>query len=288
MQCPQCGFENRDDARFCKRCGHELPGASPHVLSNCPACGAALKPGAHFCARCGQALAPPSARQPVPSPVQSVPPVPPIPVPAYRDAPMPSPIPSVEVAGSSTPKPSPAKRTERSTVGWLLALTALGLMFCLSCCGVLILGLLPALNDTPPTAISGDPAGHDITILVREAYLNENLVAILPEKGLQNASLDVQPNNLLVTTAKFDLVFVSLELKIVARLSVVDGEIEVSIEDIVAGGSDLMQFLNMDEVTLGKNFTRALREQLENELGEGSRLLDITTDEEHIILRARL
>lgn len=288
MQCPQCGFENRDDARFCKRCGHELPGASLHVLSNCPACGAALKPGAHFCARCGQALAPPSARQPVPSPVQSVPPVPPISVPAYRDAPMPSPIPSVEVAGSSTPKPSPAKRMERSTVGWLLALTALGLMFCLSCCGVLALGLLPALNDTPPTAISGDPAGHDITILVREAYLNENLVAILPEKGLQNASLDVQPNNLLVTTARFDLVFVSLELKIMARLSVVDGEIEVSIEDIVAGGSDLMQFLNMDEVTLGKNFTRALREQLENELGEGSRLLDITTDEEHIILRARL
>ncbi|MBN1921954.1 MAG: zinc ribbon domain-containing protein [Anaerolineae bacterium] len=283
MQCPQCGFENREDARFCKRCGHVLQGASPPVILTCPVCGAALKPGARFCARCGHECTPrPGSASPQEH--QPVQPAAPVPVSADRDAIRPP----VKLVGSGLSKPANAKRAERSIVGWWLALVALGLMFCLSCCGVLALGLLPGLNDTPPAAILGDPNGHDITILVREAYLNENLVAILPEKGLKDASLDVQPNNLLMTTANFDLVFVSLELKIMARLSVVDGEIVVSIEDIVAGGSDLMQFLNMDEVTLGKNFTRALREQLENELGEGSRLLDITTDEEHIILKARL
>ncbi|MBP8864448.1 MAG: zinc ribbon domain-containing protein, partial [Anaerolineae bacterium] len=49
MQCPQCGFENRDDARFCKRCGQSLPGASAVAPPLCPACGAAVKPGARFC-----------------------------------------------------------------------------------------------------------------------------------------------------------------------------------------------------------------------------------------------
>lgn len=284
MQCPQCGFENRDDARFCKRCGHGLQAVSPSAPSHCPACGAVLKPAARFCARCGQAIELPSARQLAQPSAQSVLPTPPIAASAYREPPM---IP-VGTISSGVSKPSPDKRTERGAVKWLLALVALGLMFCLSCCGVLALGLLPSLSDTPPVAIAGDPTGHDITILVRESYLNENLKAFLPEKGLQDASLDIQPNNLLVTTADFNLVFVSLELKIVARLSVVDGEIQVSIEEIAAGGRDLMQFLDMDEVTLGENFTRALREQLENELGEGSQLLDISTDEEHIILRARL
>lgn len=294
MQCPQCGFENRDDARFCKRCGHGLEAATPSKAvpsppSHCPACGAALKPAARFCARCGQALEPPSARQPAPSPLQSVVPASPTAAPAYREPPgWVQPMIPVGTAISGASGPSPDNHTERGAMKWLLALVALGLMFCLSCCGVLALGLLPSLSDAPPPAISGDPTGHDISILVRESYLNENLVAFLPEKGLQDASLDIQPNNLLVTTADFNLVFVSLELKIVARLSVVDGEIQMSIEEIAAGGRDLMQFLDMDEVTLGENFTRALREQLENELGEGSQLLDITTDEEHIILRARL
>jgi len=274
MQCPQCGFENRDDARFCKRCGQSLPGASAVAPPLCPACGAAVKPGARFCARCGRPLASPAPQ--VAPPFQS-----PRPAPA-------APQPTVSADARDLPAPLPSQPPARGTARWLFPFIALALMACLSCCGVLAVGVLPALGETPPAALVRDLAGPDIAILVRESYLNRNLTAILPDKGLKEASLDVQPGNLIVTTARFDVLFVTLELKIVARISVVNGEIVIEVQEISTGGRNLMDFLGLSEVTVGENFTGALRQQLENELGAGSQLLDISTDEDHIILKARL
>lgn len=60
MQCSQCGFENRPDARFCKQCGTLLSTESA-IDVTCPACGAALRPGARFCRQCGRPLAGPAS-----------------------------------------------------------------------------------------------------------------------------------------------------------------------------------------------------------------------------------
>ncbi len=275
MQCPRCGFQNRDDARFCKRCGYGFQVLPLSTPSLCPACGATLKADARFCARCGQALAAQPSRQPAPQTVPAM-----VSPPVHREPPV---TPAV-----IAPKPASSQQAKHSSGRWFWAFVAAALMFCMSCCAVLGLALIPSLSDMPPVVISGDPTGHDITIMVRESYLNRNLSAVLPNKGLKDATLDVQPDNLLVTTANFDLLFISMELRIVARLSIVGGEIHVSIEEVATGGRNLMELLGMDDITVGENFTRALREQLENELGEGSQLLDIITDEDHIILKARL
>ncbi|MFQ5984604.1 MAG: adenylate/guanylate cyclase domain-containing protein [Alphaproteobacteria bacterium] len=50
MQCPNCRFENPDDARFCAECGAGLEQA-------CPACGASVQSGQKFCRNCGHKLA---------------------------------------------------------------------------------------------------------------------------------------------------------------------------------------------------------------------------------------
>jgi class 3 adenylate cyclase/tetratricopeptide (TPR) repeat protein len=60
MNCPSCGTENPERAKFCMSCGAPLP-------TGCPSCGAANPAGAKFCIECGTALtgatqAPPSAR----------------------------------------------------------------------------------------------------------------------------------------------------------------------------------------------------------------------------------
>lgn len=58
MRCPQCDFENRDGARFCKHCGGSLPAGGPEEAGPvCVHCGAALKPAARFCKRCGEPVA---------------------------------------------------------------------------------------------------------------------------------------------------------------------------------------------------------------------------------------
>ncbi len=49
MQCPECQFENREDAKFCKECGNNLELA-------CSGCGIVYEIGSKFCDECGLSL----------------------------------------------------------------------------------------------------------------------------------------------------------------------------------------------------------------------------------------
>lgn len=49
MICPECQFENRDGAKFCKECGSKLE-------IQCPSCGFQYQPGSKFCDECGHDL----------------------------------------------------------------------------------------------------------------------------------------------------------------------------------------------------------------------------------------
>src|SRR5215510_15031488 len=51
MQCPRCGSDNREGAKFCNEC------AAP-LLLRCPACGTENRPGAKFCDACAAPFAP--------------------------------------------------------------------------------------------------------------------------------------------------------------------------------------------------------------------------------------
>lgn len=131
MQCPNCGFDNRPDARFCKQCGYSLtatPTAAVSTVTVCPHCGAPLKAGVRFCSRCGQSASgtPPAAPVP-PSPQYTAPQaVPPL-VPAAVTPPPAGTKPGL-VMGASAPA-----RPRRFPWVWLL----IG--------GVVILGIIAVL-----------------------------------------------------------------------------------------------------------------------------------------------
>jgi ribosomal protein L40E len=52
MDCPKCRFENREGAKFCKKCGAKFE----HI---CPQCNNPLAPDSLFCDECGYDLQPP-------------------------------------------------------------------------------------------------------------------------------------------------------------------------------------------------------------------------------------
>ena len=61
MLCLHCQSENRDIARFCRRCGS-------HLGAQCPHCSQSIPPGSIFCDQCGQPLNPAfTAQKPVPN-----------------------------------------------------------------------------------------------------------------------------------------------------------------------------------------------------------------------------
>jgi hypothetical protein len=60
MNCPKCGAENSDGAKFCSKCGQSLavaipePVSAPPPVATCPSCKTPKKEGAIFCGSCGQ------------------------------------------------------------------------------------------------------------------------------------------------------------------------------------------------------------------------------------------
>ena len=49
MKCPECQFENREDAKFCNECGHKFD-------VTCPECKSSNRVGSKFCDECGLKL----------------------------------------------------------------------------------------------------------------------------------------------------------------------------------------------------------------------------------------
>ena len=58
MKCPKCQFENREEARFCLKCGEKLE-------LQCPQCGKTLPIEAEFCDECGHDLTEPKETIPI-------------------------------------------------------------------------------------------------------------------------------------------------------------------------------------------------------------------------------
>ena len=57
MKCPECLFDNREGAKFCKKCGAKLD-------LICPKCNALLSPDSLFCDECGSKLSLPLEQVP--------------------------------------------------------------------------------------------------------------------------------------------------------------------------------------------------------------------------------
>ena len=160
-------------------------------------------------------------------------------------------------------------------------------MSIISCCVLTGIGFAPALTASVPPSPTDDPSQRDITIHVRESFLNRAISESIPTTIPGEAEMDVQPNNRLVVTARFDLMLVKLEIVTTIILSAENGQIRIRVESVEAGGADVLGLLgvNPDEIT--DTMSDAIQEQLESGLGEGSQLLGIVTDEDRITIVAR-
>lgn len=57
MECPICQADNKEDAKFCRKCGSKF-------VVTCANCGAGNLPGDNFCDQCGETLTTPSQHLP--------------------------------------------------------------------------------------------------------------------------------------------------------------------------------------------------------------------------------
>lgn len=232
----------------------------------CPNCGFDNRMGARFCGRCGSAL-----------------PVGATPAPIVFSVAAPSPETG---AHGGVPDAYDVEQPRRRPA-WILALVSFVLSCSFSVCLVMGLAALPALSATVPPAPESNLTQPDLTLFVQEAYISDMVGHVLPESVNGETTVDVQPGNVIVVATDMKLLIVRLNVLFHVGVAVADGQIQVWIERIETGGRNLLDLIGVDQFTLGQAITERIQSGLEAELGEGIRLLDITTSEDQVILTAR-
>jgi hypothetical protein len=155
------------------------------------------------------------------------------------------------------------------------------------CCLLAGLAVAPALNRTVPAPPASNPGRPDITIIVQESYLNQALTEALPGQVPGEAKLDVRSDNRLVVITEFDLLLQKLQVVVTLRLSAQDGQLQIVMDSVEAGGYDILNLLDVDGETLGRAMSRPIQRQVEAGLGEGARILGVSTDEEQMVITAK-
>ena len=160
-----------------------------------------------------------------------------------------------------------------------------------SSCALVAVALAPALSETVPMTAESDQGQYDITMVVKEAYLNQELTNSLPSHVPGTVTLDVQPGNRLVATALFDLAVSKLRVVTVLRLSAASGRLQVTVLSVDVAGHELMGLANLIGVSgdaLGQSMSGTIQDRIEEGLGEGAWIVTVGTDETQLTIKAKL
>lgn len=190
----------------------------------------------------------------------------------------------------------PARRSptgEPASRRSLLAFGCLGLVLglLLTGCGLGALLAATATADPPPAAVA-DPETPDIVIAVHEAYFAEVMSQALPERWAGNVTMDVSPGNRVSVSGRVrsSLFGQTIEgdVTAVVVLTAQDGRLALAVEDLQAFGFSLAGIGQaLGEQMMGE-IGDLVDAKIKEGLGQGARLLDITTTDRHLILSAGL
>jgi hypothetical protein len=160
-------------------------------------------------------------------------------------------------------------------------------MSLIACCGLSAAATWPAFDATVPPPPGAEPDRPDVTMMIRESFMNRALVDAVPENIPITGQMDVQPGNRLVFEGDVKILVAEVPVVISLRIGFDGDAVRVSIESMEAAGYDLTDMIGMDASSLTESISRPLQEQIEAGLGPGAEILEITTDDDQLIIAAR-
>jgi hypothetical protein len=160
-------------------------------------------------------------------------------------------------------------------------------MSLVSCLLVAVAAVGPALGGSVPAPPETDPSLPDITMMMREAFMNRALVEALPESVPVSGQVDVQPGNRLVFDGEITLLVAKVPVVMTLGLGFADGELRVTIESVEAAGYDVVKLTGMDASALTDQISAPLQDQIEAGLGPGAEIMGVATDDEQLIITGR-
>lgn len=165
----------------------------------------------------------------------------------------------------------------------------------LAAAGVLLLaGLWTAYVGPLSSLGEADPSKADITITVQEAFLDRVVARSLPDlpSGLATeVALDLRPGARIAFRVRLSSKLLNQNLAGDATgtvyLDVVDGQLALRVSDLKVLGFSLPAIGQTLLDEFSSRLNRTINDQIRAAMGRNTVILDLTTDETQMVLRAR-
>ena len=166
-------------------------------------------------------------------------------------------------------------------------------------CGMLLaaLALAVLVMATASTgvalpAVKPDPARPDIVITVQDAFIKQTIVRSVPGDALKDVTVKLQVGGVIAIQGRVEETLLgqtlSAPFSLAMRLAAQSGHLRVDVSEVqVAGNQAVSAALQGVFDGLGDQASQMINQELVAGLGSDAYIMDVTTDDHRMIVRAR-
>ena len=166
-------------------------------------------------------------------------------------------------------------------------------------CGVLLAALALAVlvmatasMSVALPAVKPDPARPDIVITVQAAFIKQTIVRSVPGDALKDVTVKLQAGGVIAIQGRVEGTLfgqtLSAPFSLAMRLAAQNGRLRVDVSNVqVAGNQAVSAALQGAFEGVGDQASQMINKELAAGLGSDAYIMDVTTDDRRMIVRAR-
>ena len=166
-------------------------------------------------------------------------------------------------------------------------------------CGMLLAALALAVlvmatasTSVALPAVKPDPARPDIVITVQDAFIKQTIVRSVPGDALKDVTVKLQVGGVIAIQGRVEETLLgqtlSAPFSLAIRLAAQNGRLRVDVSEVqVAGNQAVSAALQGVFDGLGDQASQMINKELAAGLGSDAYIMDVTTDDRRMIVRAR-
>jgi hypothetical protein len=166
-------------------------------------------------------------------------------------------------------------------------------------CGVLLAAFALAVLVTVTASTGGtlpvvkpDPSRPDIIITVQDAFIQQAIVRSVPGGALKDVKVNLQTGGVIAIQGRVEATLLgqtlSAPFSLAIRVAAQNGRLRVEVSQVeVAGNEAVSAALQVTLEGLGDQASQMINKQLIAGLGSNAYIMDVTTDDRQMIVRAR-
>ena len=179
---------------------------------------------------------------------------------------------------------------DRTPIGFGCAGCGCGML--LAALALAVLVMVTASTGGALPVVKPDPARPDIVITVQDAFIQQAIMRSVPAGALKDVTVEFRTGGVIAIQGRVETTLLgqtlSAPLSLTMRLAAQNGRLRVDVGKVeVAGNEAVSAALQGTLEGLGDQASQMINQQLVAGLGSNAYIMDVTTNDRQMIVRAR-